>query len=198
MEEALAVLAAGGVVMHPTETCYGIACDLTNPAAVQKLFGVKARPFDQPVSALFPSLEAASVYVDVLPKAAELAKEHLPGPLTLVLPKKSDASKLWITANGNGDDRMIGVRISSHAFAAELATQFGKPIATTSANIHGQPSPYSPAEIERQFTGHSPAPDLLISEGELAIASPSTVVSVTRDGMRILRQGALVIEEEGF
>jgi len=86
IDAAIATLKAGGIVMHATETCYGIACDLTNPDAVKKLFAIKKRPEQQPVSALFSSIESAKLYVDFSDRALELAQKYLPGPLTLVLP----------------------------------------------------------------------------------------------------------------
>ncbi|MBP9851051.1 MAG: L-threonylcarbamoyladenylate synthase, partial [Candidatus Peribacteraceae bacterium] len=133
LAEAVEILRSGGTVIHATETCYGLTCDLTNEDAVKDLFDVKKRPEDQPVSALFTSLESARTYVDVSPKAEELFRKHLPGPLTIVLPKKNGAPPLWLTASGGGEDAWIGVRISSHPFAARLAEAYGKPIATTSA-----------------------------------------------------------------
>lgn len=192
---AVDVLHAGGVVIHPTETCYGIACDLTNEDAVKDLFDVKKRPLDQPVSALFSSVDAARVFVDVSPKAEALIARHLPGPLTLVLPRKKDAPPLWLTAAGNGQDEWIGVRISSHPFAMDLATAFGKPVATTSANLHGKSNPYSVQDIESQWADSAPLPELVIDGGILPVAPPSTVIRVTGEEMQVLRQGELKIAE---
>ena len=84
--EAIHILKRGGVVAHATETCYGLACDLANPAAVAKLFAIKQRPLDQPVSALFVSIEEAKKWVEWSDEAEKLAAEFLPGPLTLILP----------------------------------------------------------------------------------------------------------------
>src|SRR3989338_1205412 len=91
IEAALAVLARGETVMHATETCYGFACDLTNPEAVARLFKIKQRSPDQPVSALFSSIDEAKKYVEWNDRAGELAKEFLPGPLTVILPMKTKA-----------------------------------------------------------------------------------------------------------
>ena len=194
LEEALLALRGGGIVIHATETCYGITCDLTSEDAVKDLFDSKMRPVDQPVSALFSSIDAARSYVTVSPKAEELAAKYLPGPLTLVLTKKYDASPLWVTASGGGNDEHIGVRISSHPFAMELAKAFGKPIATTSANLHGKPSPYSVAEIKAQWEESLLLPDLIIDADVLPVAPPSTVVRVNVGGIRILRQGNVIVE----
>ncbi len=191
LREALEVLSTGGTVIHATETCYGIACDLTNEDAVKDLFDVKQRPGYQTVSALFASIDAAREYVEVPPKAEELFQTHLPGPLTIVLSKKKSAPPIWLTAAGNGTDAQIGVRISSHPFAMKLAESFSKPIATTSANLHGKPNPYSVAEIEAQWAGALLVPELVIDAGTLPTADPSTVIRVIGDTVTVLRQGAL-------
>lgn len=194
ISEALSVLARGGVVIHATETCYGIACDLANPAAVRKLFAVKNRPENQPVSALFSSVEAAAAFIDLSPRALALAKKHLPGPLTLVLPRKAPAS-LWVTVSGNGKDPMVGVRISSHPLAMELAQKFGKPIATTSANLHGEANPYSVADLEAQFSSATTQPDLILDGGSLPVTPPSTVVEIKNGEIRVLREGNISIHQ---
>lgn len=191
LTEALEVLRAGGTVIHATETCYGIACDLTNEDAVKDLFDVKQRPGYQTVSALFASSDAAREYVEVSPKAEELFAKYLPGPLTIVLSKKKNAPPIWLTAEGGGNDGLVGVRISSHPFAMNLAKAFGKPIATTSANLHGKPNPYSVFEIEAQWEGALLVPELIIDAGTLPTTDPSTVIRVVGDTITVLRQGSL-------
>jgi L-threonylcarbamoyladenylate synthase len=190
--KALAVLRSGGVVIHATETCYGIACDLTNENAVRHLFAVKQRPPHQTVSALFSSFDAARIYIDASSRAEELSS-HLPGPLTLVLPRTKGAPRLWLTMTGGGEDPWIGIRVSSHPFAAALAKAFGKPIATTSANIHGASNPYSMNALREQF-GDS-ADVVVIDSGDLPVTPPSTVVEVKNGDVRVLRYGDVRIIE---
>jgi len=177
----LEILAQGGIVAHATETCYGLACDLTNPKAVEKLFQIKERAFDQPVSALFPTIEEAKKFVEWNDEAEKLAREFLPGPLTLILPLLKTAPTLFvqlITNNQQPTNSTIGIRVSSHPLATELALRFGKPISTTSANIHGQPNTYSAEEIVTQFEGKVVQPDLLIDSGVLPKIPPSKVIVV--------------------
>ncbi len=181
MDEAVRVIARGGIVAHATETCYGFACDLTNPSAVSKLFALKNRSEDHSISALFPSLEKAKEWVEWNEQAEKLAKEHLPGPLTIVLPLKK--------AKGNGET--LGIRISSHPVAEYLATHADVPLSTTSANLHGKPSPYSPEEILEQFRGRALQPDLILDSGRLSDALPSTVVSILNGEIRTIRRGAI-------
>ncbi|MDD5623471.1 MAG: L-threonylcarbamoyladenylate synthase [Candidatus Peribacteraceae bacterium] len=204
IDQALEILAHGGSVAHATETCYGLACDLTNPKAVKRLFAIKARPADQPVSALFSSLEEAKKYVEWSDEAEELAQKHLPGPLTLILRLRRDAPKLFPTpytpvlsgVEGLPPTPSLGLRLSSHPVARTLAERFGKPLSTTSANIHGKPSPYSLSDLRRQFHGED-GPDLIIDSGELPPTPPSTVIDLSQAGRKeVKRQGNLSINPE--
>lgn len=195
IQEAVRVLAAGGTVIHATETCYGLACDLTNPQALDRLFAVKHRPDTQPVSALFSSLEEAKKYVVFSEKALSLAQMHLPGPLTLVLPRAQHSPlplyvcPLSLSPITSNLSPTIGVRISSHPFAQCLALAFGKPLVTTSANLHSAPNPYTLSELQSQYAGSAPLPDLVIDSGSLPEQPPSTIVEVVGDDVRVLRQG---------
>lgn len=184
---AIFVLKEGGIVVHPTETCYGLACDLTNPSAVARLFDLKKRAPNQPVSALFPSQEEAELYSVWNSRARELAEKHLPGPLTLILPLRTDAPyQLYPTSTSVERSTTIGVRISSHPLAQELVKRFGKPISTTSANIHGQPAAYTPDEILSQFLDDLPN-ILLLDGGHLPLRPPSTIIDLTGPCSRITR-----------
>ena len=187
LQEALQVLQSGGIVIHATETCYGLACDLRNPIAVARLFAVKDRPLEQPVSALFSSIEDAKKYVEWNDRAEALAKEFLPGPLTLILPARKDMPyPLFIVpkveAVGNNFATQlstIGLRISSHPFAMQLVQAFGSPLSTTSANVHGKPSPYSAEEILEQYENMREKPDLILDAGPLPFRKPSRIIDCT-------------------
>lgn len=189
LDRALDTLGAGGVVAHATETCYGLACDLRNPDAVRKLFDIKQRPYDQPMSALFPSIEAAQAVCEFSEKALILAKKHLPGPLTIILPVLKNSAPIFITADGKKASE-IGIRISPHPIAMTLSQSFGSPIATTSANLHGRENPYSAEDIARQFKGRDSMPDLCLDNGTLPNTPPSTVVRVAGEEVTVVRRGA--------
>ena len=181
IDQAIEILKAGGVVVHATETCYGLACDLSNPDAVKKLFQIKQRPLTQPVSALFENILQAKEYVEWNNRAEELATKHLPGPLTLILPVRSDAPEvLYPMPDGS---KKIGVRVSPHTTAQRLVQRFGKPISTTSANMHDQPNPFSVQEIIDQGV----EPDLIIDSGELKPTKVSKVIDLTNPKEKILR-----------
>lgn len=184
LAQALDTLRAGGIVAHATETCYGLACDLRNPAAVARLFAVKQRPDTQPVSALFRDVAHAKEYVIWNSEAEKLAEAFLPGPLTLILPLRSDAPHTLLPCpTGHAT---IGVRISSHPVAQDLIQQYALPLSTTSANVHGLPSPYSADTIAEQFASCVLQPDLVLDCGPLPPVPPSKIIDLTAKG-KILR-----------
>ena len=129
-------------------------------------------------------------------QAEELAQKFLPGPLTLILPLRHDAPHAIFLIPpseqraASSEQRHIGIRISSHLVTQKLVTLFGKPISTTSANVHGQPAAYSAAEILSQFPGD--LPDVLIIDGGLLpIRPPSTIIDLTGPFPQELRRGNL-------
>lgn len=191
MQQALEVLRTGGVVAHATETCYGLACDLQNPEAVDRLFAIKNRSPNQPVSALFKSVEQAQTFLEWNEEAAQLAAEHLPGPLTIILRMRNDAPYLlYVTPMTNDQSPItIGTRVSSHSTAQALVTSFGSPLSTTSANIHGQPNTFSAQDIQTQFANAEHKPDLILDDGPLAENDASTVIDVSEGVLHVLRKG---------
>jgi len=182
---AVKTLNEGGIVAHATETCYGLACDLSNPDAVAKLFALKQRPEHMPVSVLFASVDQAKEYVQWNDAAQKLADEHLPGPLTMIL--ESINNDLIITpqqVTSNEQRVTIGVRISSSPIAQALVEAFGSPISTTSANIHGQPNAYSIDQLRQEGI----EPDFIIDSGELPEVAASKVIDLSEGKEEVLRK----------
>ncbi len=211
IDEALQILRRGGVLIHATETCYGIACDLRNIDALKRLFEAKKRPLTQVVSALMADQNMAERYVEISPHAKILMDAHLPGPLTIILPAKDNQEqKIFVcpesphpTPSLRGGkttnyqlpttNSTIGLRISSHPLASALVTRFGSPLATTSANLHGQENPYSLADILAQY-GDNPPIDAFIDSGALPPVPPSTVVELQGEKVVVHRQGTTRME----
>lgn len=185
IQEAIKILREGGVVAHATETCYGLACDLGNATAVEKLFAIKQRPLNQPVSALFSTIDQSQQYLEWNEGALMLGTQHLPGPLTIILLKKPGCA-LHVCPAGS---ESVGVRISSHPTARQLAEAFGSPLSTTSANIHGKKNPYSIKDIESQYARLTLLPDLILDDGELSHEASSTVVDASHGAVEIRREG---------
>ena len=168
VELAAAELRAGRAIIMPTDTVYGLAA---LPENVELLFELKQRPLDKAVAILVSRPSDAKEMFEPLPVARSLMEEFWPGALTIV-------------QDG------IGVRCPDHPLAQAIAAEVG-PIATTSANLSGQPTPHTSAEAAGAF-----ADVQLVIDGGLCQAPASTVVEVTRDGLSILRQGA--VDVEGF
>ena len=193
IRQAAEAILSGGVVAHATETCYGLACDLTNVQAVEKLFRIKDRPFSQPVSALFASVAEAKRYVEWNETAEELARDGLPGPLTIVVERKVEKEKrkieqIYILPTTDlSKQPTIGIRVSPHPVAIRLCALVGRPIATTSANVHGESNPYSTQEIVRQYQDRDLQPDLVLESGELEKNASSRVVVIQNGAIRTVR-----------
>lgn len=180
LEQALQVLHAGGVIAHATETCYGFACDAFSRRALARLYKIKKMPRNKPVSLLVADIKMAKKYAVFSPLAKKLAKQYWPGPLTLVLKRKKTLPDFL-----NPGIRTVGMRIPANAFSRKLVQAFGRPITTTSANISGQPSPYSVSAIEK--------PDLILNSGRLKKNPPSTILDLSGQKPRVLRQGSATL-----
>lgn len=143
---AVQVLRAGGVVMHPTETCYGLAVDIFNEGALKRLYALKGRDFNKPVSMMVRDLEDAKKYVEFNEVALQLAKKFWPGPLTLVLPRKKSLPEFFNSGMNLGAQKVggqafvaqtVGVRCPDSAVSQALIKAYGGPLSTTSANVSG-------------------------------------------------------------
>jgi len=171
---AVKVLQQGGLVIYPTETCYGLGVDATNPVAVRQVFKTKKRPLNKPLSVIVSSLEMIKEYA-VIPRDVEaLVKEYMPGPLTLIVKNKKFPSIL------TSGEIKVGFRIPDHVIALELVKQFGKPITATSANISGEPNPYTVPKLPVDF---------IINYGELPEVMPSTVYDTLIK--KVIREGPI-------
>lgn len=192
IQKVVSVLEAGGVVVFPTETVYSLAVDATNEAAIKTVYELKGRGFKKPLHVVVANLEMAEKYVVVNALARKLAAKFLPGPLTLVLPKKPLVLPEILTAGFP----TLGIRIPNLNLALIVAKTFKKPYTTTSANLSGGPNPYSVNEVTSQFAKDKQALiDLVVDIGELPHLLPSTLVDLISDQPKILREGPVSKEE---
>jgi L-threonylcarbamoyladenylate synthase len=181
----VSALNSGDVIVYPTDTLYGLGADIYNDEAVKKIFTLKKRGFDQPLSVAVASLEDLEDIAFVDDRVRRVAEKFLPGSLTIVLKKKNVVSDL-VTA---GSDT-IAIRIPDNPFALRLLEVFG-PLTCTSANIHGKDTSPTVDDIRKDFQD-----DILvyIDAGQLE-GMPSTIVDLSGDEPRILREGAILGEE---
>jgi L-threonylcarbamoyladenylate synthase len=182
------LLSAGGVVALPTETVYGLAADVSNAAAVRRIYAIKGRPLDHPLIVHLPNATYLERYaVDVPPAAHVLVERFWPGPLTLVL-RKSDAVPLSVT----GGQPTVALRTIDHPLAQAILLRFGGAVAAPSANRFGRISPTS-AEHVRADLGDDV--DLIVDGGPSQIGVESTIVDLSGDVPTILRAGAIGASE---
>ena len=183
---ALRVLNAGGLVAFPTDTVYGVGALAFNQKAIESIYTAKDRPIEKAIPILIADIEdMEKVGVDVPQSAYRLAARFWPGPLTCIIPKQPTLPEA-VSATST-----VGVRMPDHEIARTLLRAAG-PMAVTSANISGQPSPSTAEEVFAQLNGRIP---LIIDGGPTPGGIPSTVVDCSTSELKILRKGPLSVEE---
>lgn len=190
--QATALLAQGAVIAFPTETVYALACDATQPQAVEKLYELKGRDRTQPIAMLLGERSQIEKYAETSDAATRLIEYYMPGPLTLVLPLKPNQGLAGNINNGN--QKTIGVRIPNHPLALDILNQYPHPLAATSANPSGAPAAQTAADVRAYFGTNIP---LILEFRGNASGQASTVIDLTTTPSRILRKGAIGLEEIG-
>jgi L-threonylcarbamoyladenylate synthase len=182
LERAIEVLVQGRVIALPTDTVYGLAADPFAPGAADRIFEMKVRPRDVNLPVLVSGVEQALALATSVPATASaLMARFWPGALTVVLP-----ARRGLAADLGDDDATIGVRCPAHAVPLALCEAVG-PLATTSANRHGDPTLTTAAEVVAAFGDALP----VVLDGGTCTGSPSTVVDCTGVEPKLLREGRL-------
>jgi len=185
LARALALLRRGGTIAYPTETFYGLGADALNEAAVGKIFAIKGRGFQNPLPVVIGAREdLTSLVADVPDAAVPLMRDFWPGPLTLVFRAAPSIPPLLTAGTGK-----IGIRLSSHPVARELARRLGGPLTATSANLSGQKEAVSAQEVRANLRHLEPG--ALLDGGPAPGGRGSTVLDVTTDPPMLLREGAI-------
>ena len=180
---AAAVVKDGGLIIFPTDTVYGLGASIFNPAAVERIFTVKGRRFEKGLIVMLADLDQLPSVCAPVPAYAERFMERFwPGPLTLLLPAR-DSLGARVAVDGK-----VGVRIPDNRLVRDLIRRAGGPLATTSANISGAPSPVGAGQAREQLGG---AVDLIIDGGLCAFGIESTVADVGRKSLTVVREGAV-------
>ena len=188
LKEPAQIIRNGGIVIFPTETVYGIGTSGLDEDAIKKLYEVKLRPLNKPISLLVNNLEMVEkIAKNITEVEYRLMEKFFPGPLTIILEKKDIVPDI-LTSNTN----TVGIRMPSGEIAKKLIEFAGVPIATSSSNISGKPSGTNITDIKKDFKGKV---DCFIDNGESELGIPSTVIRIIDDIPHILRQGAISEEE---
>lgn len=188
INQAADIIKNGGLIAYPTETVYGLGADPHNTEAIQKIFTAKGRAEDKGIILLIRGVDDLSVLVrTVSPTAQILIEAFWPGPLTLVFRANPDLSPALL-----GGRDTVALRHSSSPIATELLTALGGPLTSTSANRSAEPPARSAIEVENTLGDHL---DRILDGGPSDSTIPSTLVDVSTDRARLLREGAVPVHK---
>lgn len=184
MRRAARLIAAGGVVGFPTRCLYGLGADALNPVAIDRIFAIKRRCRKRPILVLIAHRrELAPLVQDIPDSALRLMQRFWPGQVTLVFAARGGLPPGLTAGSGR-----IGVRLAAHPVARALLSLLHRPLTATSANLSGHPGVARIESLDRKLTARL---DLILDAGPLAGGAGSTVVDVTLQPPRILRQGCV-------
>ena len=188
LTSAVEVLRRGGIVAYPTDTLFGLGADALNEAAVERVFEIKGRPQGMPLPLLIGDPEQLKMVADIVTESAwKFATAFWPGGLTLVVPVGPNVPAL-VTARG----WKVAVRLPDHPIPRELARGLGRPITGTSANRTGGPEPSTAELVQKQL--HNTI-DMILRGGSAPAGRSSTVLDITGDQPKVLRHGAVSVEQ---
>lgn len=174
-------LRGGEIICYPTDTIYGIGCDIFNQKAVKRIHQLKRRPTHKPFSFMCSSLKNVSQYCHISNQAYRLMKRHLPGAYTFILPTMKIVPKIMTSKQ-----KTVGIRVPDNNICLALVEALGNPILTTSAILNADEEPVGEAyELEEKLAN---LVDLIIDGGQI-YPEPSTVISLTGSEPVILREG---------
>jgi len=180
LRQVVATLEQGGVIAYPTDTVYGIGCDIYNAKGILRIQRLKERDPKKPFSFICSDLSAVTEYAQVSNFAFGIMKRRLPGPYTFILEAKRQVPALLTTRQ-----RTVGIRIPHHPVPLAIVRELGHPLVTTSVNLSGYIPLCDPDAIAEAFGRHL---DLLVDSGTLT-GEPSTVISLIGDRVDVLRVG---------
>jgi len=188
LSQASKIIKSGELVAFPTETVYGLGANALNPQAVARIFAAKQRPFFDPLIVHISHIERVKeLAADIPPVAEKLMKTFWPGPLTIILKKKEIVPDI---VTGGLDS--VAIRMPDHPIALKLIELSGCPLAAPSANPFGRLSPTMAIHVKKHLGS---SVDLIIDGGKCSKGLESTIIDVTEDTPKVLRVGALAVEE---
>ena len=174
IEKAVEILKLGGIIAYPTETVYGIGANIFDDLALRRVFEIKRRPLNKPISVAVSSFEMLETIAWVSREERKIIRELLPGPVTVILPKKELVSPLL-----TGGSEFLGIRFPENRIAREIIKKAGFPITSTSANFSGEKEISEAEDINLDVD--------FVVKGKCKYKKPSTVVDLVRK--KILREG---------
>ena len=185
--ELIEALKSGQVIIAPTDTLYGLLADAFQETAVRQIYHMKQRPEGMPLPLIAGSPAQVSEVVVFSRLAQRLADRFWPGPLTLALPALERVPEFL-----KAEDGTLAIRIPAHSLCRELALGVGRPLTATSANLSGQPAARAIADLAADLANQVYA---VVDQGTLTAEKPSTILKVTEEQYRVVREGAIPVQE---
>jgi tRNA threonylcarbamoyl adenosine modification protein (Sua5/YciO/YrdC/YwlC family) len=170
----------GAIIGYPTDTFYGLGCDLFNIKAIKTLYDMRGLDEKRPLSVIFKDIKDVSSYAVLTDFAFQVLKSTLPGAYTFILKARRIVPRLLMTSK-----KELGVRMPNHEVTKGLVNLLGRPIINTTAKLSGQEAMADPRDIEKYFKGQVG----FVIDGGLIVGQPSTVISLVDDKVKILREG---------
>ncbi len=180
VRRAVEVLRRGGIIAYPTDTVYGIGCDLFNKKAIERVYQIKRIPKYKQLSFICSDLKEISRYAQVGNFAYRMMKRLLPGPYTFILAATRVVPKMMLTKR-----RTVGIRVPDNEIVLSMVRELGNPIISTSASLYKDEILSEPDEIEKNF---GPSLDLIIDGGPL-VSELSSVVDLSGEPPIVIREG---------
>ncbi len=185
IREAVRIIKAGGIVVLPTETVYGIVANALDPAAVRRLFKIKSRPLNKPLGIFIENPRKTRQFVKRIPKEAKrLMSDFWPGPLTLIFEKSKKIPDV-VTSH----KKTLGIRIPDHEVPLQILKAAKIPLVQSSANKTGKKAPISVREVLKQLKDI----DLILDSGKTKLGIPSTIIDFSKKKPKVLRSGSIKI-----
>jgi L-threonylcarbamoyladenylate synthase len=189
IHQAGELLKQGGVVVCATDTGYLLGVDGLNPDAINKIYAIKGRSFDKPIHLAVADLTMAKTLGEFNHRAEQVFQHFLPGPLTLIVKRKSLVPDLLVSGLPG-----VGLRVPENTFLLRLVKETGVPLTATSANRSGQSTPYSVEQVLIELGDAVEFVDLMIDQGSTQHRQPSTILDMSQSPPKILREGPITSE----
>lgn len=181
IKQIVEVVKKGGVIAYPTDTIYGLGCDIFNQKAIKKIYQIKQRDARKPFSFVCADIADVTNYAQVSNFAFKIMKRHLPGPYTFVLRATRTVPELLMTKQ-----KTVGIRIPASPIALDIVRELGHPLVTTSVNLAGSSPIVDPEDIHDEL---GTMLDLVV-DGGITNGEPSTIISLLDDCPEVLRVGS--------
>ena len=186
IQRVVQILNQGGVIAYPTDTVYGLGCDIGNKQAIDRLYQMKGMDRDHPLAFICPDLSDIAKYAVVENAVYRVLKRFLPGPYCFILQATREVPKMVQTRQ-----KTVGIRVPDHPVTIAIVRELGRPLISSTACLPGEDPFVDPWEIDQQWS----ALDMVIDVGDQSGTIPTTVVDLSQGDVRIVREGAGPVDE---